>query len=68
MRLALANQAHVSANTVVRFEYEKHEANASTVLVIKQALEAAGVLFTVDGGVVPPPGRARQMTAFSRLL
>jgi len=52
----------------VRFEYEKHEANASTVLVIKQALEAAGVLFTVDGGVVPPPGRARQMTAFSRLL
>ncbi len=50
----LGRHARVSANTVVRFENEKHEANASTVLVIKQAFEAAGVRFTEDGGVVPP--------------
>ncbi len=50
----LARQAHIAANTVVRFENEKHEANPSTVLVIKQAFEAAGVLFTDDGGIVPP--------------
>jgi transcriptional regulator with XRE-family HTH domain len=50
----LARRASISANTVVRFENEKHEANASTVLVIRQAFEAAGIVFTDDGGVLPP--------------
>jgi transcriptional regulator with XRE-family HTH domain len=50
----LAERAHISANTVVRFENEKHAANASTLHVLKQAFEAAGVRFTDDGGVVPP--------------
>jgi ribosome-binding protein aMBF1 (putative translation factor) len=51
----LARHAHISANTVVRFENARHEANASTLLVIKQAFEAAGVQFTENGGVLPPP-------------
>ncbi len=50
----LAQRARISANTVVRFENEKHEANASTLHVIKQAFEAAGVRFTEQGGVEPP--------------
>jgi DNA-binding XRE family transcriptional regulator len=50
----LAKRAHISANTVVRFENEQHEPNATTVLGIKQAFEAAGVRFQDDGGIVPP--------------
>jgi DNA-binding XRE family transcriptional regulator len=50
----LAARAHISANTVVRFENEQHEPNATTVIVIKQAFEAAGVRFTETGGVEPP--------------
>jgi DNA-binding XRE family transcriptional regulator len=50
----LARRAHISANTVVRFENEQHEPNATTVFGIKQAFEAAGVRFSEDGGVLPP--------------
>jgi len=49
----LAKHAHVGANTVARFESGK-PANASTVTLIKQAFEAAGVRFTENGGVEPP--------------
>ena len=49
----LAEQAHISANTVVRFENEKHDANQATVHMIQRAFEAAGVRFK-DGGVFPP--------------
>jgi transcriptional regulator with XRE-family HTH domain len=49
----LAKRARVGSNTVVRFENGK-PANASTVTLIQQAFEAAGVRFTDDGGVVPP--------------
>jgi transcriptional regulator with XRE-family HTH domain len=50
----LAKRAHISANTVVRFENEQHEPNATTVIGIKQAFEATGVRFSEDGGVLPP--------------
>lgn len=40
-----AEKAHISANTVVRFENEKHDANEVTVVAIKRAFEAAGLLF-----------------------
>jgi DNA-binding LacI/PurR family transcriptional regulator len=49
----LAEQARVSANTVVRFENERHEANEVTQHAIRQAFEAAGVRFTDTGGVEP---------------
>ncbi len=41
----LAKHAHVGTNTVARFESGK-PANASTILLIKQAFEAAGIEFT----------------------
>ncbi len=50
----LAERARVSANTVVRFENERHEANEVTLHAIRQAFEAAGMRFTEDGGIVPP--------------
>ena len=40
----LAKHARVGSNTVVRFENGK-PANTSTVTMIKQALEAAGLVF-----------------------
>jgi len=49
----LAKHARISANTVARFESGK-PANASTLTVIQQAFEAAGVRFQDDGGIVPP--------------
>jgi transcriptional regulator with XRE-family HTH domain len=49
----LAKHAHVGVNTVARFESGK-TANASTLLLMRQAFEAAGVRFTEDGGIVPP--------------
>ena len=49
----LAKHAHVGSTTVVRFEGGK-PANTSTLTLIKQAFEAAGVRFTEDGGIVPP--------------
>ena len=49
----LAKHASIGVNTVARFESGK-PANASTLLLIKQAFEAAGVRFTDDGGIVPP--------------
>jgi len=41
----LAKRAHISHGTVVRFENERHEPNDTTRLMIKQAFEAAGLLF-----------------------
>ena len=49
----LARHAYVGPNTVTRFENGK-AANASTLVLIQQAFEAAGVRFTDDGGIVPP--------------
>jgi transcriptional regulator with XRE-family HTH domain len=49
----LAKKAHVATNTVARIESGK-PANASTLLLLKMAFEAAGVRFTEDGGVFPP--------------
>jgi hypothetical protein len=49
----LAKHAHVGSTTVIRFEGGK-PANASTLTLIKQAFQAAGILFTEDGGIVPP--------------
>jgi hypothetical protein len=41
----LADKARINHNTVIRFENEKHDANEVTVLAIKQAFEAAGLMF-----------------------
>jgi transcriptional regulator with XRE-family HTH domain len=49
----LARRAHVGATTVIRFEGGK-PSNASTLMLIRQAFEAAGVKFLDDGGIVPP--------------
>jgi hypothetical protein len=46
----LATKARVSANTVVRFENEKHEANEVTVFAIKAPFEAAGLIFVNETG------------------
>jgi transcriptional regulator with XRE-family HTH domain len=51
----LADKAGVTANTVSRFE-NGAKANASTIKLIRQTFEAAGVRFTDDGGIVPPKG------------
>lgn len=51
----LASAADISANTVTRFETGKN-ANASTLKLIRQALEAQGVRFNEDGSVLPPLG------------
>jgi DNA-binding XRE family transcriptional regulator len=50
----LAQRAHISPNTVVRFENEVGSSNATTQVMLKQTFEAAGVRFTEDGGIVPP--------------
>jgi ribosome-binding protein aMBF1 (putative translation factor) len=50
----LAANAHLSPNTVVRFENEIGTSNASTQVMLKQVFEAAGIRFTEDGGIVPP--------------
>jgi len=59
----LAREAEIAANTVVRFENGRHEANASTVAVIQRAFERGGVRFQDDGGVVPPKVQAEQVDA-----
>ena len=41
----LADKARINHNTVIRFENEKHDANEVTVLAIKAAFEAAGLVF-----------------------
>jgi hypothetical protein len=41
----LAEKARINPNTVVRFKNEKHDANEITVLAIKAAFEAAGLVF-----------------------
>jgi hypothetical protein len=51
-----ANVYRISANTVVRFEKEKHDANQATVHLIERAFEVAGVRFK-EGGVFPPEAK-----------
>jgi transcriptional regulator with XRE-family HTH domain len=41
----LAKRARIDSNTVVRFENGKHKSNETTVLMIRQAFEAAGLVF-----------------------
>jgi transcriptional regulator with XRE-family HTH domain len=41
----LGRKAHIDSNTVVRFENGRHKSNETTVLVIRQAFEAAGLIF-----------------------
>ncbi len=50
----LARQARIDSNTVVRFENGRHKSNETTVLVIRQAFEAAGVRFEGVNGVFAP--------------
>ena len=50
------NVYRISANTVVRFENEKHDANQATVLMIQRAFEVAGARFE-EGGVFPPEAK-----------
>jgi transcriptional regulator with XRE-family HTH domain len=45
----VARRAGVSRVTVSRFELEQAAANPSTMTVIRQAFEKAGVEFTPDG-------------------
>jgi transcriptional regulator with XRE-family HTH domain len=49
----LARRARIDGNTVVRFENGSRKSNETTMLVIKQAFEAAGIRFE-GGGVFPP--------------
>ena len=49
----LARVSQVGATTVSRFESGK-PANPSTLALLRQAFEQAGVRFTDDGGVFPP--------------
>ncbi|MGA9547909.1 MAG: hypothetical protein WBS14_09570 [Rhodomicrobium sp.] len=53
---SVGNMYSISANTVVRFENEKHDANQATVLMIQRAFEVAGVWFK-EGGVFPPEAK-----------
>ena len=46
----LAEAAHVSPNTVTRVEAEQ-PVNTSTLIAIRQAMEAAGAEFRQDGSV-----------------
>jgi hypothetical protein len=48
----IAEHAHVAISTISRFESGK-PTHASTLILIKQAFEAAGVRFTETGGVEP---------------
>ena len=50
------NVYRIGANTVVRFENEKRDANQETVLMIERAFEVAGVRFK-EGGVFPPEAK-----------
>jgi DNA-binding XRE family transcriptional regulator len=50
----LGKRAHVSGNTVVRFENERNEPNPATMLAIRNAFEAAGIKFLETGGIEPP--------------
>ena len=46
----LARKSGVSRTTVARFEVEQVEPNPATLIVLRQALEAAGIEF-LPGGV-----------------
>jgi transcriptional regulator with XRE-family HTH domain len=41
----LGRKAGIDSNTVVRFENGRHKSNEATMRVIRQAFEAAGLLF-----------------------
>ncbi len=45
----LGRQAHIDSNTVVRFENGRHKSNETTMRVIRQAFEAAGLIFIAEG-------------------
>jgi transcriptional regulator with XRE-family HTH domain len=47
----LAQRSHVSRTTVARFEVEQVEPNPATLIVLRQALEAASVEFLPGGAV-----------------
>jgi transcriptional regulator with XRE-family HTH domain len=49
----LAKHAHIGSNTVARFE-SGQRVNFSTLTMMEQAFEAAGVEFLDNGGIVPP--------------
>jgi len=53
IRVFRCPNSHIAASTISRFESGK-PTNASTLILIKQAFEAAGVKFQEDGGIVPP--------------
>lgn len=46
----------ISLSTIARFEVGVHTPKKLYLELIRNKLEAAGVRFTKDGGVVPPPG------------
>ena len=50
----VATKAHMSPNTVVRFENEVGVPNATTQVLLRQTFEAAGIRFTEDGGIILP--------------
>jgi hypothetical protein len=49
----LAKAASVSESTVVDFERSRRKISPEKVQAMRIALEAAGVMFTEDGGVKP---------------
>jgi transcriptional regulator with XRE-family HTH domain len=49
----LGKHAGIGSNTVVRFE-NGHRVIPATLAAMQRALEAAGVRFQEDGGIVPP--------------
>ena len=50
----MADKAKVGVTTVTRFETGQTIPVRSTLTVIQQAFEEAGVHFTAEGGVIPP--------------
>ena len=61
----LAAKAGVSFSTVTRFENGSAEPHGSTLAVIRQALETAGVEFKPDGAVRLRDGEAAMTEARS---
>jgi transcriptional regulator with XRE-family HTH domain len=50
----LAARSKVGITTINRFETGLSAPVTSTLTVLRQTFEAAGVRFTDDGGIVPP--------------
>jgi transcriptional regulator with XRE-family HTH domain len=51
----LAARSGVATNTITRFENGRTGTNVSTLNLLKMTFEKAGVRFTDEGGVNPPP-------------